>query len=451
MSDDPLVVALVNTSADGGGAETVVRTLLRGLRGLGHDASLLVGRGNPDRPHVYALPGDVGGRLAHLAAGPARVLDRWRGLETYRYPASRRMVDVLPRTPDLVHLHNLHGGYFDLRVLPGLSRRLPVAVTLHDAWLLSGHCAHSMGCPRWRTGCGDCPDLDIYPAVRRDATAANWTRKQEIFRRSRLHVATPSAWLADKVRASMLAPALADLRVIPNGIDLEVFRPVDGDPVTARGTLGLDAAQPVLLFVAGRTPDNPFKDRAMAERAATRAASTLDRDLTLVVLGGTGPDRRVGRTTVRTVPFQTDPADVAAWYRAADIYVHAARADTFPSAVLEAMACGTPVVATAVGGIPEQVRGLAFRGAGAPAASGARVAQEEGSGGGAEPTGVLVEPGDAEAMAGALAHLLADETTRRVLGRNAGRDAAARFDLDRQIGAYEAWFRAILSAWGDDG
>ena len=49
---------------------------------------------------------------------------------------------------------------------------------------------------------------------------------------------------------------------------------------------------------------------------------------------------------------------VAPYYQAADVYLHAAKADNFPRAVLEALCCGTPVVATAVGGIPEQVKGL---------------------------------------------------------------------------------------------
>jgi hypothetical protein len=50
--------------------------------------------------------------------------------------------------PDIVHCFNLHGSYFDLRALTWLSRRLPVIVDLRDAWLLSGHCAHSFDCER---------------------------------------------------------------------------------------------------------------------------------------------------------------------------------------------------------------------------------------------------------------------------------------------------------------
>jgi glycosyltransferase involved in cell wall biosynthesis len=430
----PLVIVQVNTSASGGGAEAVARTLHHGLLELGHDARLLVGRGAASGAGVHGFPSDAGTRLAHMLAGPGRLVDRRLGLETYRYPATRRMLAALPHATDVVHLHNLHGGYFDLRVLPALGRKVPVAVTLHDAWLLSGHCAHSLGCQRWRTGCGRCPDLDIYPAVRRDATAWNWRRKHDLFQRSRLHVAAPSAWLADKVRASMLAPALVDLRVIPNGVDLTVFRP--GDRAAARARLGLEREARVLLFVGGRTRDNPFKDRGAAEQAAAAAAESLGRDLTMIVLGSAEPDRRIGRVSVRGVGFQADPDVVATHYRASDLYLHAARADTFPSSVLEAMACGIPVVATAVGGIAEQVRSLTDPGAGASGA--------EASG---EPTGALAAAGEPHALAGALARLLADESLRHALGRSAARDAVARFDATRQVRAYEAWFQEIRSTW----
>ena len=110
---------------------------------------------------------------------------------------------------------------------------MPTVLTLHDAWLLSGHCAHSFDCERWKTGCGECPDLTIEPAIRRDATADNWVRKRDIYARSRLYVATPSPWLMGRVEQSMLAPAVEQARVIPNGVDLSVFRPADKRSIRA--------------------------------------------------------------------------------------------------------------------------------------------------------------------------------------------------------------------------
>ena len=107
-------------------------------------------------------------------------LQKTNGREYFNYPGSRQLLKLPPKPPQIVHAHNLHGDYFDLRFLPELSQRTPTLLTLHDAWLLSGHCSHSFGCQRWQSGCGGCPRLDIYPAVVRDATAANWQFKRDL-------------------------------------------------------------------------------------------------------------------------------------------------------------------------------------------------------------------------------------------------------------------------------
>jgi glycosyltransferase involved in cell wall biosynthesis len=424
----PIDILQVSASERGGGAETMAREMHRRFRERGHNATLVVGRGTASGQHVQALGEGRDAGLQHMLAGPLRVIDRQRGLETYRYPRSRSLLEQLSSTPDIVHLHNLHGGYFDLRYLTGLSTKVPVTLTLHDAWLLSGHCAHSFDCERWRTGCGSCPDLSIYPSIRRDATALNWQRKRDIFVRSRLYAATPSNWLADRVRSSMLAPALAQLRVIPNGVDLETFAP--GDRRAARAAFGLAADEPVLLVVGSASADNPFRDFELAQRAAAGAAVSTQRTLTMVVIGATAAagsdavaDNAPGAgVALRYVPFVDDVRDMARWYQAADLSIHAARADTFPTSVVEALACGLPVVATAVGGIPEQITPMPADNA----------------------TGALVPAGDTQAMAAAIAAILDDDALRTRLGASAARDAALRFDIRRQCDDYLAWYRSIL-------
>jgi glycosyltransferase involved in cell wall biosynthesis len=390
---------------------------------------------------VFALTPDEGRgpwsgalhRLVDKLSGAGRALDEIRGVESFRYPASRRLLSLPPRQPDVVHAHNLHGGYFDLRALPELSRRVPVVLTLHDAWMLSGHCAHSFDCERWQTGCGHCPDLTIYPAIRRDRTAPNWRRKRDLYGRSRLWVATPSRWLMDRVERSMLAPAIAGARVIPNGVDLSVFRPASR--AAARAALGLPAEVCVLLFAASGARSNEFKDFRLLRAAAARVAEQLEgRDVVLAALGEAGPVEWAGGAEIRFAPFEEDPEGVALWYQAADVYLHAARADTFPTTVVEALACGTPVVATAVGGIPEQVRSLEVdRRAGAWAGHDLDAA-----------TGVLTPAGDDGAMAAAALRLLGEQDLRHRLGENAARDARNRFDVEAQCLAYLDWYEEIL-------
>jgi glycosyltransferase involved in cell wall biosynthesis len=439
-----LRILQVSTADVRGGAERVTWNLFAAYRARGHPSWLAVGAKHSDDPDVIELPNDAsrgawarfwhgvaegarsathGGQasaaVARLTGGmaePRRRLDYYRGREDFAFPATQDLLELTPERPDVVHMHNLHGGYFDLRVLPWLGRQLPVVMTLHDAWLLSGHCAHSLACERWRTGCGRCPDLTLYPAVRRDATAFNWRRKAEIFRGTTVNLATPSRWLMQQVERSILAPAVADARVIPNGVDLATFHP--GDRRRARRALGLPLDAYLVLATAVDLHRNSWKDFAMLHDAVAGLTRREDeRPLHVVVLGTTAPSERIGRATLDFVPYQDDAAKVAEYYRAADVYVHPARADTFPTAVVEALATGIPVVASNVGGISEQVA--------------------EGE------SGFLVEPGDASALTARIRLLLSDDALRGALGR-AGRERAKRdLDFTRQMGAYLEWYALL--------
>src|SRR5262245_57510309 len=442
MPDRPVILQ-VSRADVGGGAARVAWDLFQAYRARGYPSWLAVGIKRTEAPGVMAIPNEANrnpwargwrrvsqrleragamprvarslGRLCAFLAEPRRVVARSRGREDFDFPGTRRILSLPPRPPDVLHAHNLHRAYFDLRVLPALSRRLPLLLTLHDAWLLSGHCAHSLACERWKSGCGACPDLSLYPEIARGATAYNWNRKREIFRRSLLYVATPSRWLMAKVEHSILAPAIQEARVIPNGVDLCQFRP--GDRRQARSRLGLSHDAVILLATGTRFTQNVWKDYPTLKAAAGIVGDTIrDRHVTLLVLGDTSPDEPAGAAQVRFVPHENDPSAVARYYQAADVYVHAARADTFPSSILEALACGTPTVATAVGGIVEQI--------------------VDGE------TGLLVN-GDPRLLADRITEILRDRTLRDRLSNEATKAARERFNLDVQVESYLRWYTAL--------
>jgi glycosyltransferase involved in cell wall biosynthesis len=342
-------------------------------------------------------------------------MDTLRGRETSNFPGTSEILDLPPEAPDLLQVHSLQRWYFDLEALPALSSRIPTVLTLHDAWLLSGHCMHSFDCERWRHGCGECPDLKIPPAVLRDNTRWNWMRKASIFAGSRLWIATPSHWLMDKVQASMLRAEGS--MVIPNGVDTVNFRP--GAQALARRALSLPEDARILLAVAHRIRSSPWKDFALLEKAFGIVCRRAPSENTiLLVVGDAGIDQADRGAGLRYIPPLGDDSKMAMAYQAADLYVHPAKADTFPTTVLEAMACGLPVVATSVGGIPEQV--------------------VEGE------TGSLVPAGDPEALAIRILELLNNAHRRQSMGRNAAVRAQQLYTRPRMIDAYLAWYEEIL-------
>jgi glycosyltransferase involved in cell wall biosynthesis len=444
LTSAPLRILQISTSDVDGGAEKVALNLFTEYRELGHYSRLAVGYKRSsdsdiwelDHPNSALSIAGIAKRCDEILAsweGRVRGVSRARqlcrelnsgvgsflcvraGKENFEFPGSKRLLQT--NGFDIVHAHNLHGNYFDLRILPELSRKNPLALTLHDAWLLSGHCAHSFDCMRWQTGCGRCPDLSIYPPIKRDATAFNWRRKLAIFAASRLYVATPCQWLMRRAEISILAPAILDTRVIPNGVDLSIFRPAK-DRNEIRRRLGLSVESLIAVFAAPRLRSNAFKDyKTFAAVVDYVAASWKGGELLFLALGDDGSDRRIGPVQLSFIPYISSAGAFAQYLQAADVYVHCARADTFPNSVIEALACGSPVVASAVGGIPEQVED--------------------------NKTGFLVPSEDACNMARRLETLLSDVDLRRKMGAAAAETARLKFDVHRQASTYLRWYESI--------
>jgi glycosyltransferase involved in cell wall biosynthesis len=223
----------------------------------------------------------------------------------------------------------------------------------------------------------------------------------------------------DKVQKSILGPAAVETRVISLGIDLSVFRPDEKNAV--RESLGLPQDRRILLFAANGIRNNMWKDYETMRTAVAKLAERVEgTNLLFIALGEDAHAEQIDRAEVRFVPFQSDRHVVAQYFQAADVYVHASRIDTSPTAVLEALACGTPVVATGVGGIPEQIRDGV--------------------------TGYIVPPGGAESMASSIERLLGNQEHCLRMGENAFKDARARFDLKDEAKAYLSWYQAVTEA-----
>ena len=443
MDKSRINILQVSTSDIGGGAEKVAWDLFQSYKELGYQSTLAVGTKRSNDPNVFCIPDSEYrnpvarffisisshvessmGKIStiagfnekiKLAGEPRRVINRLKGHDDFDYPGSVHVLKLTEAKPDILHFHNLHGNYFDLRALIELSNQVPVVLTLHDAWLFSGHCAHSLECERWKKGCGNCPDLTIYPPILRDATAYNWQQKINIFKQSRLHVVTPCQWLMDKVQESILKTGVIDSCIIPNGVNTKIFKPYS--KTSAREELGLLPDDKIVLFAANGIRKNIWKDYKTL-KSSLSIISGNNKKVLCIALGETAPSINIGPVEIRFIPYQRDPCIVARYYQAADVYVHPSRADTFPNTVLEALACGTPVIASKVGGIPEQII--------------------EGK------TGYLVPEGDAGRMAEKITFLLENENLNRQMGCEAAEDSKKRFSLEQMVNNYLEYYKAIL-------
>jgi glycosyltransferase involved in cell wall biosynthesis len=421
-------IVIVNTADEGGGAEQVSMAVLKGFLKLGLDAWLLVGRKSRDHARVLSFYESPFfdyrpyGNLRRLRAiEQRRSNDLSLGIEDFNHPYSHRISEMTGSPPDLVLCHNLHGGYFDLRVLSELSGRMPVALRLFDTWLQTGHCAYSLGCDRWRSGCGDCPDLTIPPSIAQDASRDNLLRKQRIFQDSRLFISAESRWMLDRARQSVLAAGAVDWKHIPGGVDLDIFFPGSRDD--ARRRLGLDPAATLLVYVANQGSANRYKDFDTVRRAlAALRHRSPGHGITLLVAGSDEPDEAIAPDIlIHHVGYIRSRSRLADFYRAADIVLHSAVEETFGNVVAEALACGAPVATAAGGGVLELI--------------------DHGR------TGLAVPSRDPVALADAIAQLLDRPAFRAEMGAAAAETARSTLDSRVMIRNLQSWCTEVHSAW----
>ena len=404
-----------------GGAGRIAWYLYKENKARGLESYLVAGVRTREDPGIFQFDYSKYQKIK-IARKIRRFWDYIVGKENFNFPGTEEIPNLIPTKPDILHAHNLHGGYFDLRMLPLISSKFPTLLTLHDTWLLSGHCAYFINCERWKFGCGNCPDISRPPAIRRDASAYNWRKKKQIYEQSRFYVASPSQWLLDKVHESILMPAIIKSKVIHNGVDNAIFK--FAEKLAIRRQLALPEDAFILLYVvAADMKKNAYKDFNTIDATLALLQSRVNTNRKLIFLG-LGTDEKVeihGNLEKRYIPYQKDLQLVAKYYQVSDIYIHAALADTFPNVVLEALACGTPVIATDVGGIREQV--LDGR------------------------TGLLVPAQGVERMTQNIIELMFGEEKLTAMSQNAAEDALNRFSLAKMVDNYINYYNEISSTW----
>ena len=258
--------------------------------------------------------------------------------------------------PDVLHLHNLHDSYVNLPMLFDYIKKHDIKVvwTLHDCWSFTGHCPHFTlcGCERWKSGCGHCPQLDVYPRLLPDTTAWLWKKKKRWFTGVEdLTLVTPSKWLADLVKASFLKDY--PVEVINNGIDLESFQPTPSDFRREHGFAEAgDASLPgkpkyMVLGVSFGW------DRKKGLDVFEALSARLGDDYRIVLVGTDDKlDAKLPKE-ILSIHRTHDQKELAALYSAADVFVNPTREDNFPTVNIESLACGTPVLTFETGGSVE--------------------------------------------------------------------------------------------------
>jgi glycosyltransferase involved in cell wall biosynthesis len=308
---------------------------------------------------------------------------------------------------DVVHLHVV-ADWFDVpRWLETLPRRIGVVIGVHGLWHFTGGCFLYRGCHLYANSCTPCPILKA--PFNRVLAKDEHGRKLEAYLNCHAEFVANSHWLAELARRSPIVNASGGVRVIPPGIDTTIFKPQD--KILCRKHLGLP--ERAFVIVAGATSLNDINKNV--PWLLEQLSHLPDFESIIVLVFGEGAVPIPSGLDVRFTGVIRERRDLARLLAAADVFVSASLMETYGLTLVEAMACGTPVVAFRVGGIPEA----------APDAQGA----------------ILCAPQDGAALIEAIIKLRNSPQLRNELGTAASTLALTRNDKTQFAAAFAQFYR----------
>lgn len=327
-------VLFINSVYGCGSTGRIVKELGQAVEKNNWEYKVAYGRGKKvNDSHCYY----IGNKFSvYLHALLSRITDK---TGFYSKCATRKLIKFIRSySPDIIHLHNLHGYYLNVEILFKYLKQEfkgKVVWTLHDCWAFTGHCVHYTyaKCNKWQTQCHNCVEKKRYPAaLLKDNTLVNYQEKKRVFLGvPNLTIVAPSLWLKNQIEKSFLSTY--NTTVINNGIDLSFFYTADYKKENL-----------ILNVSDGIDERKGFYD-------LIKLRNYLPEKYKLVIVG---TKKRISIPGIEIIPFLKHE-DLITYYQKAKFFVNPTYEDTFPSVNLEALACGTPVITYNAGGAIEMI------------------------------------------------------------------------------------------------
>ena len=360
-----LKIIHLNTYAGNGGAGKACLRINKALQGQGVDSKVYVNMSFHKNMPVYNLSA---GFFSKWFTASGIILERIASAffskplpVPFSVPLWGRNIAAMDfiKKADIIHIHWINHAFLKPSDIAGLAKlKKPVVWTFHDSNAFTGGCHVRYSCMNFKQECGECPLLKN-PSPD-DLSHRIWKKKQKAYQNLRFNIVAPSNWMAASVKESKLLGS-QPVQVIPNTLDTQVFKPCSKSE--ARKKMGLPADK--FLLLSGFMPSR--KDMHKGTPYLLEALSILLKDynvepdaVEMVVFGNRNnknlPDFGIKATFLGTI---SEEEKLAICYSAADVFISPSLEDNLPYTVMESLACGTPVVAFDIGGIPDMVQHLA--------------------------------------------------------------------------------------------
>lgn len=412
-----------------GGAPIAAYRLHKGLREMNQHSVLIVKRKTVRDPDVVPvvvknLKSRVEEHLFRLMEKQLNDQNRTDITNTYFSPPYLTLdftnADLIHKA-DIINLHWVAKFLSPESVSLLLGLGQPVVWTLHDQNPFTGGCHYSAGCEKYQKNCSDCPQIKDNHLQIPFHVLKN---KRKLWKKN-LTIVTPSRWLAGCAKKSRVFKDFR-IEVIPNSLETAVFRPKNIEQ--AKKELGLAPGSFTLLLGAytGFEKRKGFKELLDVIRYCLQderfAKMNHNGDVDLVAFGPPQKELKQLTAGIKSFGYINDNERLATIYSAADIFLLPSREDNLPNTMLEAMACGTPVLSFEVGGMPDMV--------------------ENGV------TGYMAPPFDSKKFGDLVLRLAFNEQERKHMGVNCRRLIEDKFKLKNQAENYLDLFHDLLREAG---
>jgi glycosyltransferase involved in cell wall biosynthesis len=410
-------ILFINRADAGGGAATAMRRMANGLEEKYHTKNyFIVEIKRTHNNSVFEVRPKLYEKICE------RILEKFLrvvGLPYLYLPFSARNILRMAKQirPDVISLHNIHGGYFQTSLLPELSKIAPIIWTFHDMWPITRNAAHTFGNTSWKRMNSFSGEKYIYPPINLDTGNYMMRRKYNIYKDTNMMIVTPSKWLEEIAKSS---PLLKNIKIfqIYHGVDLMVYKP--GNKKRARKKMGIPKMAKVVMFGADFLKNNPFKGGSLLTDVLVDLDRMVNSQVYLLIVGKYGEcvQRKYVNLKIIYVGNITNEKMMAVCYQSADCFINPTRADSLSLVLIEACACGTPSITYNVGGTKEVIKnGL---------------------------NGYLVRLDDSKSFAKKIISSLEDIEFRKKVLKNSREIVHNKFNIQSQIKEYYSLFRTVL-------
>jgi len=339
-------VLYVNTHYNGGGAEKIARQLFYGIKDFGIETFFLSGRNRRSEPkNINYIYKSLISRIPTYLIGK-----KTNGVINRTIYGKHKLIKFIKDNQiDIVHFHNMHGNYIGVNDLDEIKKVCPrIIITMHDMWLITGCCPHSMECNLWKIP-SKCEGCRGSAALVKYVKKANQylELKNRAFSDKNIEFVSPSAWLRNCALEGIFESE--NIRIINNGVDTSKYKNLSKDEM--RRKYGLPRDKKILLFVS-HSMESPYKGFKLLEDAISYLEDV--EQYYLLILGHACDDFSIP-IEKKCFGYIYDENALNEIYAAADLFIIPSIAENYPLVALESLASGTPVVCFRVGGLPEIV------------------------------------------------------------------------------------------------